>query len=143
MQIRCTVVVVTWELMGHAQGAYNELDKKAREKFRLEEEAVRWFAHDHDSGDLVPYIGPYHLDSRRRYTATGFKAWSVTHARIAARIITNQISDRKNPWAELCSPRRTSEALKSVAQQTKSALEHLVKFGKRCTHMGCLFKKGR
>jgi len=131
------IVVGGDKQMGHAEGAYIELDQKARAKFRIKEEVTRWAAHDHDSGDLVPYIGLYHLDSKRRYAATGFKAWGITHAMIAAKIITDQISNRKNAWAELFSPSRTSEALKAMAEQTKSALEHLVKFGKRCTHMGC------
>ena len=32
---------------------------------------------------------------------------------------------------------RTTGALKTAAQQTKSVIEEMVKFGKRCTHMGC------
>jgi Rieske Fe-S protein len=56
---------------------------------------------------------------------------------MAARIITDQISNRENPWSSLFSSGRMSEALKSMAEQTKSAIEHLVKFGKHCPHTGC------
>jgi glycine/D-amino acid oxidase-like deaminating enzyme len=131
------IVVGSDKQMGHAEGAYSELDQKARAKFRIKEEITRWSAHDQNSGDLVPYIGPYHLESRRRFAATGFKAWGITHAMVAARLITDLISDRENPWSSLFSPSRTSKALKAVAEQTMSAIENLIKFGKRCTHMGC------
>jgi glycine/D-amino acid oxidase-like deaminating enzyme len=43
--------------MGHAEGAYQELDKRVKAKFRVKEQLIRWSAHDQNSGDLVPYIG--------------------------------------------------------------------------------------
>lgn len=123
--------------MGHAEGAYDALDRKARAKFRIREEVTRWSAHDHYSGDSVPYIGPYHPGSKRRFAATGFKAWGITHAMIAAKLLSDLIQGRENPWTSLYAPTRTSEALETMAEQTKSAIKHLVKSGKRCTHMGC------
>lgn len=123
--------------MGHAEGAYQELDKRVRSKFKVKEQVARWSAHDHDTSDQVPYIGLYHLDSRRSFAATGMKAWGITHAMVAARLITDQICGQQNRWASLFSPGRTSEVPKAVSEKTKSAVEQLVKFGKRCTHMGC------
>ncbi|MGA6925241.1 MAG: FAD-dependent oxidoreductase [Desulfosarcina sp.] len=131
------IVVGGDQRMGHAQDAYRELDRKARAKFRVKAEVARWSAHDYNSGDLVPYIGPYHPGSRRRYAATGFKAWGLTHAMIAAKLLTDQIGGRENPWSDLFSPSRTSEALKAMIEQTKSAIKHMMKFGTRCPHMGC------
>jgi glycine/D-amino acid oxidase-like deaminating enzyme len=123
--------------MGHAEGAYQELDKRVKAKFRVKEQLIRWSAHDQNSGDLVPYIGIYHPDSKRSFAATGFKAWGITHAMVAARIITDLISGRQNRWSSLFYSGRTTGALKTAAQQTKSVIEEMVKFGKRCTHMGC------
>lgn len=123
--------------MGHAERAYQDLDRRVKAMFRVKEQVTRWSAHDQNSGDLVPYVGPYHPGSKRSFAATGFKAWGITHAMVAARIITDQISGGQNRWSSLFSPARTTEALKAAAQQTKSAIEELVKSGKRCTHMGC------
>ncbi|MFW6313020.1 MAG: FAD-dependent oxidoreductase, partial [Spirochaetota bacterium] len=133
-----SLVVVGGDVpMGHAEDAYLELDRKARERFAVREELARWSAHDYQPPDSVPFIGPYHPGSKRRFAATGFKAWGITHAMIASRLITDMVGGRENAWAELYSPTRMHGALRTMAEQGKSAFEHLVKGGRRCPHMGC------
>ena len=124
--------------LGLHNNPYQELDQKVRSKFSIEKEQNRWSAHDQDPPDKIPFIGQYHFESARRYCATGFKAWGITHAMVAAKIITDQISGRENLWNDLYSPFRTGQALSAFMDQAKTALTHLVHDGeKRCTHMGC------
>lgn len=123
--------------VGHAEQAYRALDREARERFSVTREKSRWSAHDQEPPLSVPFIGPYHPSSTRRFAATGFKAWGITHAMVAARLLTDMIAGRDNPWAELYAPHRLKGSLHTMAKQAKSAMTHLVKGGKRCPHMGC------
>ena len=123
--------------VGHGEHAYEAVDRSAREKFAIKGEKARWSAHDHHPPQSVPFIGPYRPGSQRRFTATGFKAWGISHAMIAAKLLSDLVAERENPWADLYSPTRLKGSMEAMAEQAKSAIKHLVHRGKRCTHMGC------
>lgn len=124
--------------MGHAQNAYAVLDERARRKFAILGERNRWSAHDLQSPDQVPFIGRYNPATHHRFTATGFKGWGITHAMVAARILTDLIGGRKNPWADFYSPWRADGVLRQGFKQAATAAKHLIKGGPRCPHMGCV-----
>jgi Rieske Fe-S protein len=51
-------------------------------------------------------IGRYHPGSSRLFVASGFHKWGLTSATFAARIISDLIAGRDNPWAERFNPSR-------------------------------------
>ncbi|MFW6135176.1 MAG: FAD-dependent oxidoreductase [Elusimicrobiota bacterium] len=123
--------------MGDNEEAYQKLDYKARKKFSVKEIKTRWSAHDLQTPDIIPFIGAYHPGSKRIFAATGFKAWGISHAMIASKIITDLIAERDNPWTSLYSPNRTNKILPAMIERSQVALKRIISKEKRCSHMGC------
>ena len=65
-----------------------------------------WSAQDPTSWDLMPVVGPYHPGTSRIYVASGFHKWGLSCAGFAAKIISDQIAGRDNPWADAMSLNR-------------------------------------
>jgi glycine/D-amino acid oxidase-like deaminating enzyme/nitrite reductase/ring-hydroxylating ferredoxin subunit len=82
---------------GHA---YRALDAFMREEFDIASER-HWSAHDYIPVDGLPFIGRLRRGDDHLYVATGFAKWGLTKGTIAARIITDSIVGRSNPWAAL------------------------------------------
>ncbi len=61
----------------------------------------RWSAFDYKATDGVPLIGRLSPRSARRYVATGFHKWGMSHAMVAARIIGDLIAGHDNPYLPL------------------------------------------
>jgi glycine/D-amino acid oxidase-like deaminating enzyme/nitrite reductase/ring-hydroxylating ferredoxin subunit len=98
---------------GHITGArkatperFDKLEEFARSHWDVEEVTHRWSAQDPSSWDLMPVIGRYHPGSSRLYVASGFHKWGLTSATFAARLISDLIASRDNPWAERFNPSR-------------------------------------
>ncbi len=99
---------------------YARLERFARERLGASSIDYRWSAQDFYPADQVPYIGRMRRGSDRLYAATGFKAWGMSHAVVAAMIIEDQLHGRDNPWSELYSPNR----LKPMASATSFLKEN-------------------
>ena len=56
--------------------------------------------------DEIPYIGQYSTETPNIYVATGFKKWGMTSSMVAAMILSDMISGKKNDFAEIFSPTR-------------------------------------
>ncbi|MDX1655541.1 MAG: FAD-dependent oxidoreductase, partial [Candidatus Competibacteraceae bacterium] len=80
---------------------YRELAQFVTGHFPVKTLDYRWMNMDYDSLDRVPYIGRLPPFSRHLYTATGFSAWGITAGHLAGRIITDTITGKINPYAEL------------------------------------------
>jgi len=78
---------------------YNNLITDLNLKFNIEEIVCRWMALDAMSFDRIPYIGEYPKHPNI-YVATGYSAWGLAWAMAAARIITNQILEHPDDWAD-------------------------------------------
>lgn len=98
---------------GHAAGArkatperFQGLERFAREHWEVTEITHRWSAQDPVSWDHLPVIGRYHPRSSRLFVASGFHKWGLSSATFAARIISDLIAGRDNPWAEPFNPSR-------------------------------------
>jgi glycine/D-amino acid oxidase-like deaminating enzyme/nitrite reductase/ring-hydroxylating ferredoxin subunit len=98
---------------GHTTGAreasadrFEKLEQFASEHWDKVRVTHRWSAQDPVSWDLLPVIGPYHPGTSKLFVASGFHKWGFASATFAAKIISDQISDRVNPWAERFSPSR-------------------------------------
>ena len=99
---------------------YARLEQFARERLGARSIDYRWSAQDFYPADQVPYIGKMRRGSDRLYVATGFKAWGMSHAVVAAMIIEDQLQGRASPWGELYDPNR----LKPMASATSFVKEN-------------------
>jgi glycine/D-amino acid oxidase-like deaminating enzyme/nitrite reductase/ring-hydroxylating ferredoxin subunit len=114
---------------GHAVGEdrdttrrYAALEAWAAERFDLQSVDYRWSAQDYMPVDHAPFIGPIDTDSHRLYVATGFLKWGMTHAMVAATIITDLIAGRRNDWLPAFDARRGVDT-ESPVQTARANLE--------------------
>ncbi len=82
---------------------------------------LRWSAHDYMPADGLPYIGRMRRRDDRVYVATGFAKWGLTKGMIAARIITDAIVGRPNPWTDLYDPGRVTPRASAKALVVENA----------------------
>jgi glycine/D-amino acid oxidase-like deaminating enzyme len=68
-------------------------------KFDVKKVVYKWIASDVMSHDRMPYIGKY-PNYPDIYVATGYSAWGLAWGTAAAKIISNQIMARPDPWAK-------------------------------------------
>lgn len=88
---------------GHSdeqEQAFADLDRFLLEAFGLAASDYRWTNEDFNAMDGVPFIGRS-PGSGHEFVATGFNAWGLTGGTAAAMLLTDLISGRENPWAEL------------------------------------------
>jgi Rieske Fe-S protein len=107
---------------------YQNLIDYARSHFGAEDVRYRWSSQDLQSVDSVPYIGRFSPLSRHRYTATGFRAWGITHATVAADILADMLQGKEHPWHKLYSPARIKPltSAKDFVKHNITAAKHLV-----------------
>ena len=125
-------------------GQYQKLWHAAQKYFPGCRESARWSAQDCMTLDQIPYIGRYGHTRKNWYVATGFGKWGMTGSMTAAMILSDIISGRDNPDAEIFSPQRRNipQEAGSAANEIGHAIRGLVG-GKevqkpvRCTHLGC------
>jgi glycine/D-amino acid oxidase-like deaminating enzyme/nitrite reductase/ring-hydroxylating ferredoxin subunit len=79
---------------------YAALEEWARKWFSVASIGHRCSAQDYVPADERAYIGRLQASSDRVYVATGFRKWGLAMGTSAARIITDLILNRENPWAE-------------------------------------------
>lgn len=92
---------------------FTRLEQWARERFPMAlETAYLWSGQILEPCDGLAFIGrdPHHVNI---YHATGDSGHGMTHATIAANILTDLIQDKTNKWSKLYDPGRIS--LKSLA----------------------------
>ncbi len=126
---------------GHRTGKEGlgwKLPGQAARKYYPDAPAVaRWATQDCMSLDGMPYIGKYSKATPNLYVATGFGKWGMSSSMVAARILTELVKDRKDPYGGLFSPQRSilHPQLASNGLETTANLLRLR--GPRCPHMGC------
>ena len=135
-------------------GAFGSL-KAAACKFYPKAEIVHmWAAQDCMPHDGIPLIGRYSLWHPNWYVATGYGKWGMTSSMVAAMLLTDMITGKRNPWESLFSPRRIrpEAARENFRRDMKESVRGLWtgltrgkekcrcgegEFRARCTHMGC------
>ncbi len=107
---------------------YRRLVDYALSHFGTDEVRYRWSSQDLQSVDNVPYIGRFSPTSNHRYTATGFRAWGITHGTVAAMILSEMVQGREHPWQKLYSPSRIKPmtSAKEFISHNVTAAKHLV-----------------
>jgi glycine/D-amino acid oxidase-like deaminating enzyme/nitrite reductase/ring-hydroxylating ferredoxin subunit len=99
---------------------YRALEEFMRERFGAGA-GWRWSAHDYGPADGLPYIGRLRRGDEQVFVATGFAKWGLTKAMIAARILTDAIVGRPNPWAALYDTSRLTLRASATALATENA----------------------
>lgn len=95
---------------GNQGGRYEVLREAAGRFWKGSMETAHWSAQDCMTLDHVPYIGRLSLSQPGWYTATGFGKWGMSHSMVAALLLTDLITDRKNLWEEVYTPLRFGAA---------------------------------
>ena len=54
----------------------------------------------------MPYVGKLTSEEENIYVATGFGEWGMTNGTAAARLLTDKILGKDNPWEEVFNPSR-------------------------------------
>lgn len=98
---------------GDTAGRYARLASFARDRLGVSEVTHRWSTQDNLPADGLPYVGLMSVDAKHLYVVTGLRKWGLTNGTAAALILTDLISGRENPWAEVFNSNRTTPAAKA------------------------------
>jgi len=87
------------------ESPYQALDGFLRDHFQVRTIEYRWSAQVYEPVDGLGYIG-VEPGTKSIYYATGYAGNGMTYSNVAARLISDLILDRPNPYADLYSPSR-------------------------------------
>ena len=125
---------------GKKSGGWAQIRAFAEKYYPEAKEKYTWAAQDCITLDGVPYIGNYSSNTPDLYVATGFNKWGMTSSLVAAELLTDLISGKKNEFSEVFSPSRHI-IRKQLALNAVSAVGGLLcPTVKRCPHLGCALK---
>lgn len=122
---------------GKPCGGFVPLERFAAEHYPEATVSYRWAAQDCMSPDGIPYIGTYSQYTPNIYVATGFNKWGITSAMVAARLLTDRVLRKANPYADVFSTKRSMALPQVAANAASSVVGMLTPTLHRCTHLGC------
>ncbi len=125
---------------GKKGGNYTELRQNAKVFYPEAQEKFHWAAQDCMSLDSMPYIGSYSKSTHNLYTLTGFNKWGMTGAMSGALILSDLLSGKTNPYAEVFSPSRCMVTPQIFLNGAESLMGYLYPTAKRCPHLGCALR---
>ena len=125
---------------GKQGGGWEALEQCAAQYFPGSTIHSRWATQDCITLDGIPYIGQYSARTTNLYVATGFNKWGVTGSMVAADVLSDMITGRKNDYEELLSPPRSMLRPQLFLNGFETAKSFLVPSKKRCPHLGCALK---
>lgn len=107
---------------------YNNLEKFAQSIFDVNSILYKWSTQDYITVDHVPYVGKLTSQTENIYVATGFGEWGMTNGTAAARLLTDKILSRNNPWEEVFNPSRhfTIGAYKTLVAENFDVAKELI-----------------
>lgn len=112
----------------------------AKKHFPNAIEKYAWATQDCMSHDNIAYIGPYSKNLPNVYVATGFNEWGMTTSMVAAEILSDMLSGKKNKYQEVFSPQRNPISKQVFANIGTTLLNFVTPTTKRCPHLGCALK---
>ncbi len=125
---------------GKKGGCWQELEDFANKHYKNAVTVAKWATQDCMTLDGIPYIGQYAKSTPDVYVATGFNKWGMTSSMVAANILTDLVSGKKNPYAEVFSPSRSVLRPQLVKNLFESTVGLLTPTAPRCPHLGCALK---
>ena len=128
---------------GKTGGNWQELRDFAGKYYPQAEEVGHWATQDCMSLDGIPYIGRYSPGMPNCFVATGFQKWGITSSMTAARLLTDMILEKENPYEEIFDPSRNMMKPQLLLNGCEAIKNLLTISAKRCPHMGCALKWNR
>ena len=113
--------------------SYKPLEDLAKKYYPNCEILYHWNTRDCISLDKIPYIGQYSETLPNLFVGTGFKKWGMTLSNVAANIIIDKITGKKNVYSSIYSsnrlqPLKNIDEFKNVlVQSTKSLIIDKIK----------------
>lgn len=86
---------------------YDNLEKFSKSIFEVKDVLYRWSTQDYITLDKVPYVGNLTSLEYNIYVATGFGEWGMTNGTAAARLLTDKILGKDNPFEDVFNPSRS------------------------------------
>lgn len=125
---------------GKDGGNYREIRTFAKIHYPSSPEKYHWATQDCMSLDGVAYIGRYSPKIPNVLVATGFNKWGMTTSMVAAEILSDMVTGKKNDFEELYNPSRSIIAPQLAVNLFESTVGLLTPSTKRCPHLGCALK---
>ena len=125
---------------GKKGGGFDFLRDYAKSYFPRAKEKFAWANQDCMSLDGLPYVGAYSPHTPDVYVATGFNAWGMTNAMVAAKVLADRICGRENPLAEALRPDRTVLRKQLLCNIGATVSDFAIPTIKRCPHLGCALR---
>lgn len=125
---------------GKQGGGWSELETFAAAAYPKACEQYRWATQDCITLDGIPYIGQYSARTPGFYVASGFNKWGMTSSMVAAKILSDMVLGKKNPYGEVFSPSRSMLHPQLALNAFEATANLLTISGKRCPHLGCALK---
>lgn len=107
---------------------YDNLQGFAQSIFKVKDVLYKWSTQDYITLDKVPYVGKITSLEENIYVATGFGEWGMTNGTAAARLLTDKILGKDNPWEEVFNPSRpfTGTAYKKLFTENFDVAKELI-----------------
>ena len=125
---------------GKQGGNWTEIRNFAKINYPQAREAACWATQDCMSLDSMPYIGQYSKATPNIYVATGFNKWGMTGCMVSALLLSDLLSGKNSPYAEIYNPSRSILKPQLFVNGFESAINLLTPTTKRCPHLGCALK---
>lgn len=125
---------------GKKGGNWRVLENFTKASYTKAKITGKWATQDCMTLDGIPYIGQYSKNTPDLYVATGFNKWGMTSAMVSAKILSDMIQDKDNPYASVFSPSRSILHSQLGVNIFESAVGLLTPTTPRCPHLGCALK---
>ena len=83
------------------ENSYINLENYIKSIYPKAKIKYRWMTEDCVSLDKIPYIGEFSKFLPNMYVATGYKKWGMTTSHVAAKIISDKILGKENPYEKI------------------------------------------
>lgn len=107
---------------------YKALEEFGEEVLGIEEIKYRWSAQDLYTLDKVPYVGSITSSKPNILVATGYRKWGMTNGIAAAKLLTDLVLEKENPFQDLYNPSRfyADPSIKKFLKQNLDVAGHLI-----------------
>lgn len=100
------------------QEHYQNLEDFGKRYFAIKDIPNHWSAQDMTTLDKVPYVGQMIRSTPNILLATGFNKWGMAMGAVAAKVLTDNVLNKPNVYADLFNPLRNKLKAKDVQQFT-------------------------
>lgn len=109
------------------ENSFKNLENYIKNIYPNSEVKYRWSTQDCVTLDKVPYIGEFSHLLPNMYVATGFKKWGMTTSFVSAKIISDKILGKNNPYEHIynatrLSPIKNSKEFSNMLKQSTYSL---------------------